>query len=82
MNECFLIGKIIGKIEFEFIINNKSYISISMFDIMINKENILKVVGYNNIADFCYKTLKRGDIVSIYGNLNSKGKVEIKEIET
>ena len=39
MNECFLIGKIIGKIEFEFIINNKSYISISMFDIMINKSS-------------------------------------------
>lgn len=80
MNECFLIGKIISDIDFKFIIKSKN-ISIANFKVKLLDGNIIKVKGNNNIADFCYNSLQKGRTVSIYGILNSKGEIEIKEIE-
>ena len=79
MNECFLIGKIISDIKFQFITKSKN-ISIVNFKIKLFDENIVKIKGYDNIADFCYNSLQKGKIVSMYGILNSKGEIEIKEI--
>lgn len=80
MNECFLIGKIISDIDFKFIIKSKN-ISIANFKVKLLDGNIIKVKGNNNIADFCYRLLQKGKIVSIYGILNSRGEIEIKEVE-
>ena len=105
MNICLVIGKIVSKIEFNFIINKKSIsknISISRFKLEIeenenkkeedkkgkNKKGknktekiIIEVIGYKEKADYCYSKLVKGDIVSIYGKLNSSGKIEIEEID-
>lgn len=56
MNICFLKGKIISDIEFQFIINNKKYYSFSIFKIKLDNKSIT-VKGYNETADWCYRNL-------------------------
>ena len=85
MNICFLIGKIISDVEFDFIIdNNKGFkndkISVVRFKLKLLDENVLNIIGYNNIADFCYQKLKIGENVLIQGFINNSGKIEIKNI--
>ncbi len=80
MNECFLIGKIVSKIEFDFIIYDKN-ISIVRFELKLKNKSIINTKSYNEIADKCYKTLKKGDTVFIQGKIDSKTEIEIKEIE-
>ena len=70
MNICFLIGKIISDVEFDFIIdNNKGFkndkISVVRFKLKLLDENVLNIIGYNNIADFCYQKLKIGENILI-----------------
>lgn len=74
------MGKIISDIEFKFIIKSKN-ISVIMFEIELSNKSIIKVKGYNEIADFCYQKLVKNDIVIIYGNLNNNMEVVINQIE-
>lgn len=81
MNEVFIMGTIKTEIEFKFIINSKKYFSRVKFKIQtLDKQEII-VVGYNNIADFALKNLKKKDKVFINGNLNTKMEIKIKECE-
>ena len=80
MNTCFLVGKIKSDIDFKFIVNNKKYYSISIFKIELNNKSIITVKGYNEIADFCYRRLLENDYINLYGEINSKGEIEILEI--
>ena len=49
MNICFLIGKIISEVEFQFMLDNKK-ISISKFILQVNNEKII-IKSHNKIAD-------------------------------
>ena len=83
MNICFLIGKIISEIKFDFVIDEEGFgkkISIVRFCIDVLEERI-NVVGYNKLADFCYQKLNIGNIVFIEGFLRTDGKIEIKNIK-
>ncbi len=85
MNICFIIGKIISDVEFDFIIdNNKGFkndkISVVRFKLKLLDENVLNIIGYNNIADFCYQRLKIGENILIQGFINNSGEIEIKNI--
>ena len=80
MNICFFIGKIISDIKFDFIINNKNNISISLFILELNDNNKIKIEGYNNIADFCYKELKKEDRIVLEGHINNKMHIVINKI--
>ena len=80
MNLCILIGKIISKIEFKFIINSK-HKSIACFDLELSNKSIVKVKAYDEIADYCYKELKEDNKILIYGKLNEKVEVTINEVE-
>ena len=81
MNICFLIGKIISDIKFDFMIYSK-YTSIIQFDIKDNRKNIIKIVGYDKIADYCYKNLKKNNIVVIEGRMEKlKDNTIVKIIE-
>ena len=71
MNICFFIGKIVSNIEFDFMINGKS-ISIIKFKVELEDKNIVIVKGYNAMADFCYKNLKKDDKVIICGEIDIK----------
>ena len=81
MNECFFMGKIISNIDFKFIVNSKKYYSISMFQIELNNKSIITVKGYNEIADFCYKSLIKNNCIVLYGELNSKMEIVLKNAE-
>ena len=70
MNLCFIIGKIISNINFDFCINSEN-ISITYFNIIINKDTVIKVIGYNEIADYCYSNLKLGEQIFIKGKLRN-----------
>lgn len=76
MNLCFLIGKIVSDIKFDFIINSKN-ISIARFDLELSNKSIVTVNGYDNVADFCYKKLKKEDVIFIYGVLKSAEELKI-----
>lgn len=78
MNIVFLIGKVISEIEFKFIIEEKD-VAVVTFYIELENKSILKVKGYNEIADECYQQLKIGDTIAIQGILNNKGEIEIQD---
>ena len=77
MNRCFFIGKVYSNIKFDFILNGKS-ISIVICDIKLLDGNIIKVKGYDEIADYCYSKLKYGDVVNIEGIINNRMEIIIK----
>ena len=80
MNMCFIIGKIVSKIDFNFLINSKNT-SIVKFKVELKNKSIVKVKGYDEIADWCYKNLEETDEVGIYGEINSKADIKILDIE-
>lgn len=79
MNEIFIIGKVVNKVEYKFVVNSKKYFSKVEFEIELNKQ-VFKVKGYNNIADFCYRKLKKNDSVFINGGIESDMMISIKNI--
>ena len=81
MNTCFFIGRIISDIEFKFIVDNKSYYAIAIFQIKLNNKSVITVKGYNKIADLCYSKLHIKDIILLQGYLNSKFEINIDKIE-
>ena len=79
MNEIFIIGKVASKIEYKFIINNKKFFAKVKFEIELNKQKF-KVKAYNNIADFCYRRLKKDDKIFINGKIVNNMIIDIKNI--
>ena len=79
MNLCFFIGKVCSNINFEFILNSKD-ISVCIFDIELSNGSIIKVKGYNEIADYCYINLKENIIVSIEGYIANNQEIVIENI--
>lgn len=79
MNLCFLIGKVISEIQFDFLLNSKD-ISIVRFSIELENKSVVIVKGYNEIADYCYKKLIKGSIVGLQGSLNSNNEIIITDI--
>ena len=48
MNICFFMGKIIPEIEYKFIVHNKKYYAIAIFQIELNNKSIITLKGYLN----------------------------------
>ena len=70
MNICFITGKIIEDVKFDFMLNS-IHNSIVQFNIKDKRKNNVKIVGYDEIADYCYKSLKKNDIVIIEGKIGN-----------
>lgn len=79
MNICFFIGKVCSKINFEFILNSKN-ISVCIFDIKLSNGSVVKVKGYNEIADYCYRNLRKDSVVAIEGMINENMEVVLDMI--
>ena len=79
MNLCFLGGNIISDINFKFIINSKN-ISIAYFNLQLNNKSIIKIIGYNEIADYCYSKLRKNNYIFIEGLLNSNYEIILNKI--
>ena len=58
MNICFLSGEIVSDIKFDFMIYSR-HTSIVQFYIKDKRKNIIKIVGHDKIADYCYKNVKK-----------------------
>ena len=80
MNECFILGKIISEIDFNFVINDKN-IAISQFKIKLINNSKVNIKAFNNLADYCYQKLEKNKFVFIYGFLNSNLEIIAKEIK-
>ena len=70
MNICFLYGKVISNIEFNFVLNSKN-ISVVDFSLKLNNNSVLKVSAYDEIADYCYSKLEINDNIYIEGCLEN-----------
>ena len=79
MNICLLVGKICSEIQLEFILNSKD-ISIAMFDMELSNGSIIKVKGYNEIADYCYSTLEIGQVIEIEGYIDNNMEIVLNII--
>lgn len=81
MNICFLVGKIISEIKFDFVISNKktNKISRTEFYIKLKNSSVIKVIAYNELADKCFIELEKGKIIIIQGRINTLGEVELEE---
>ena len=83
MNLCFFSGTIIEEPTFKFIIsNNKNFkvcthISICFFKIKLENSTIITIIAYDEMADFCYHRLKRGDFIAVSGALNDLFEITI-----
>ena len=86
INLCFLKGKIIDITDYKFIYdkNNKGignkHICIIKLEIEIENKQIVWLKGYDEIADFIYQKLKKGDEIFVEGNIENDI-VEIEEIK-
>ena len=88
MNLVIVFGKIVSSIEFEFIydrymiwFNDKyNHASIAKCEIMLLNKSIVKIYGYDKIADFMYKSLKENCYILIEGKLDSNMEIEVEII--
>ena len=79
MNLCFLYGKIVSNIDFKFMINSKNT-SKAVFYLKLKNNSIIKIKAYNEIADFCFSKLKKGNSIILEGTIDSKYDVTVREI--
>ena len=79
MNLCFLYGKIVSNIDFKFMINSKNT-SKAVFYLKLKNDSIIKIKAYNEIADFCFSKLKKGNSIILEGTIDSKYDVTVREI--
>ena len=87
MNICFISGKIISDLVFDFFYNSKKMISKVEFFLQTDKgekcsrkrnSTKVKVVAYNEIADFLYSQFEKNDEIKIQGFLE-KDRVVIEK---
>lgn len=79
MNICILCGKIISDINYKFIINSKNKAT-AKFQIELSNKSIVKIQAYDDISDYIYRNLSKGDIICIYGYLKSSEKIVLQEL--
>ena len=78
MNICFIKGKIITEPEYRFTFRTKAN-ALVKFEIELENKSKIKVIGYNEIADKCYKELENEDTIWIEGRIEEK-QIVIKEL--
>lgn len=70
MNEVFLIGRIIGKIEYRFMLEKGKNAKAIVYLELLDKTNV-KAITYNENADYALQNIKENDFVFVYGTLES-----------
>ena len=80
MNICFFIGKVISDIEYRFIVDNKKYYAIAIFQIELNNKSVITVKGLNEIADYCYRNLNKNDYCILEGIIASNFNILFQNI--
>ena len=87
MDLVIVFGKIVSNVEFKFIYNRyssrelKDKTSIAICRIELLNKSIVKVYGYDKIADYMYRKLKVNGNMLIEGKLDSLGNIEINHLD-
>ncbi|MGN1300957.1 MAG: hypothetical protein ACI4U9_00230 [Clostridia bacterium] len=82
MNICFLYGKIVSKVIFEFLYNSKIHTSVVTIEVLPQKEKVpILVKAYDLKADMIYRNFEQGDYISLMGMITSNS-VNVIEIES
>ena len=85
MNLCILDGKVINEIDLKFIYNirekslGRNHISIAIIYIEIPNKQIINLQAYDEIAEFVYQNMNKGDYIMIEGKIRN-GFIEIANI--
>lgn len=77
MNLCFIKGKIIEEINFQFLYHKKN-ISIAKTILKLRNESIITIKGYDEMADWMVQNIRKEDEVILQGKINTKMEVEVK----
>jgi single-stranded DNA-binding protein len=83
MNLSFFSGDIIERPIFKFIVSQDvnfklcTHTSICFFKIKLKNGTIINVVSYDEIADFCYSKLRKGDFIVVSGSINDLYEITI-----
>ena len=77
MNICFIMGKVLKDIEFEFMYEDKR-ISIAYTDLKLRDNTILTIKGYGKIADIMYRNIEKNDNILLKGNIVKEKNIEIE----
>lgn len=83
MNEYFGIGKVIRKESFKFILNKNHKSRIAM-TIKLIDTNEVRIVAYDEKADYVLRNIFERDMILIQGKLKSENStliIEIKYVE-
>lgn len=81
MNICFLYGKIVSKIEFDFLYNSKIHTSVVTMEVLPNGEKqIVLVKAYDENADKIYKEFDIGSYITLMGKVE-KNNIKILEVK-
>ena len=75
MNEVFILVKII-EIKYNLIPKSKKNAICNIKGILVNK-SVINLIAYNNIADKCYRKLKKDTVFLVEGRINQKMSIEI-----
>lgn len=70
MNRCYISGFVYSDVEFSFTLR-KNPISIAKFKLRLSNNSIIDIYALNEMADYCYRKLKKGKFVLIEGKLNT-----------
>lgn len=85
INLCFLSGQIKNEIDLKFIYNpetkklSKEHISITFIGLEIEKEQIVKLYAYDEMADKIYQSAKQGDFIVVQGKIREQD-IEISRV--
>lgn len=79
MNECFLFGIIVNKVEFRFAIGGK-HDSIIKFELQLKNGSVIMIKAYDQLADYCYQNITENNLVMVYGRLESNFEVHMLKI--
>lgn len=80
MNEVFVIGEIVSKVDFKFIYKGKNT-SKAKCNVQLNNGCIIEIIGYDEIADFMYKHIKEKQLIFAYGKLNNSGRISVYKLK-
>ena len=83
MNKCFIKALTLEEPKFDFLYMSNST-SIAYFYIQLSNGSIIKTFGYDEIADYIYRTIKKEDTIIINGEMRNENnilEIEIKEIK-
>ena len=77
INLCFLSGKVINEIDLKFVYNSqkrsldKKHTSIVKIEFELQDGQVLQLHAYNEIADYVFINVKKGDYIFVQGEVKS-----------